>query len=217
MNDNQQDMLNLMTSRAAVYRLLSGFYLEEITDETFKALQAADLPADAEDPLLKKGWEELAAFLKNPPENAVEELACDYARVFLGAGCINETVAYPFESVYTNPQKLVCQEACEAVTKLMRAEGLKKAKDDLFEDHAALEFSLMAHWCDKAVRELKAGNETAYERAVEQQAVFVEKHLLNWMPAFLADIRACGRTDFYKAAADITEGWLAEEKALFSL
>lgn len=217
MTDSLNDTLALMTSRAAVYRLLSGFYLQEISDDTFKALQTATLPPASENEQLTRGWTELAAFLKNPPANAVEELACDYARVFLGAGCINETVAYPFESVYTNPQKLVCQEACEAVTKIMRAEGLKKAGEDMFEDHAALEFSLMAHWCEKAVTELKAGNETAYSRVLDQQADFIVKHLLNWMPAFLKDIRACARTDFYKAAADITEGWLAEEKALFSL
>ncbi len=213
MNDNELK-ISLMTLRANVYRFLTGVYLQEVTDETFKTLQGVALPQFEDNELMTRGAAALEAFLKNPPQNAVEELACDYARVFLGAGCIKETVAYPYESVYTSPAKLVCQEACEAMTKLLRSEGLQKSLKDIFEDHAALEFSLMAHWCDQTANTLKAGDDAAADALLTKQTDFLQHHLQNWMPAWLADIRACCGTDFYRAAADLTEGWIAEEAAL---
>ena len=211
------EKITLMTARASFYKLLSSLYLQEVTEAAFKALQSVSFPEDTENLLMQKGWNSLSAFLKNPPANVIEELACDYARVFLGAGCIKETVAYPFESVYTSPGKLVCQEACEAMTKLLRSEGLAKAGKDLFEDHAALEFSLMALWCEKTAEAVKAGDAAAEEALLDKQASFIKNHMQNWMPAWLGDIRACCGTDFYRAAADLTEGWIVDEAALFDL
>ncbi len=215
MHDTQLK-ISLMQLRADFYKVLSGLFLKEITEAEFRSLQAAALPDFADNALLTQGAASLAAFLKNPPANVIEELACDYARVFLGAGCIKETVAYPYESVYTSPGKLVCQEACEVMTKLLRNEGLAKSMKDIFEDHASLEFSLMARWCEKTAEALAAGDDAAADALLEKQADFVQHHLRSWMPAWAADIRACCGTDFYRAAANLTEGWIAEEAALFS-
>ncbi len=215
--NNTELKISLMKLRRDFYKVLSGLCLKEITEAEFQTLRAAALPNFEDNALLTQGAATLAAFLKDPPGNVIEELACDYARVFLGAGCIKETVAYPYESVYTSPGKLVCQEACEVMTKLLRTEGLAKSMKDIFEDHAALEFSLMACWCDKTADALAAGNEAQADALLEKQADFVKHHQENWMPRWAADIRACCGTDFYRAAADLIEGWIAEEAALFSL
>lgn len=201
-----------MKSRGDMYRLLSRFYYKEADKAFLERLRATKF-AEADGPfgegaaLLKKALAGIGGSDKD-----MDMLAADYARIFLGAGVIKEKTAFPFESVYTSPGHLVGQDAYEQVYKIFRDHGLAKADRDLFEDHAALELSFMARLCEKAGQCAEKNDEKGLDAAVEEQAQFLEKHILNWMPKFCADIRECPGGDFYKAASLLTEGFLASEK-----
>ena len=80
----------------------------------------------------------------------------------------------------------------------LKAEGL----DDLMEDHLALELAFMDH--------LIGENDTKHQQA------FLESHLLNWVPDFVADIDRYARQDFYKAVGLITLGFLKLDLSLLS-
>ena len=70
-------------------------------------------PADCGSPDMREGYRPAPA----------DDLAVDYARVFLGAGEANGKAAYPYESVYTSPEGLVRQEARARVRAIYAAGG----------------------------------------------------------------------------------------------
>lgn len=191
-------------TRAALYRLLSRLYRSEVDAPLLDALTGMAFPVDAPQPQLSEGYARLGAWLEGYGEHALDDLAADYAAVFLAAGSADGSAAIPCESIYTSPRKIYMQEAWESVTALYRAHVLGKADglDDLMEDHLALELAFMAH--------LIGENDT------RPQQEFLEGHLLNWVPDFVADIDRYARQDFYKAVGLITLGFLKLDLALLS-
>lgn len=184
-------------SRVRMYRLLSRLYRAEADVALLDGLKNMALPqAEGE---LAEGYALLNHYLDGCSKNALEDLAVDYAAVFLAAGSADGSAAIPCESVYTSPKRMFMQEAWEDARLRYAEQGLGKdgAVDDLHEDHLALELEFMAWLVENGT--------------VEEQAEFLNRHLLNWVPAFAADIKRYARTDFYKAAGRITAAFLALE------
>lgn len=186
--------------RAELYRLLSRLYEREADQALLDSLRELSLPEDNDD--LKQGAAALREYLASAGPDAVEELAVDYAAVFLAAGSAEGAAALPCESVYTSPRRIFMQEAWEQVCKLYAEKGLGKAEGraDLMEDHLALELAFLG-WL------VESGS-------VSEQKSFLEGHLLNWLPAFAADVDKYGRTPFYKAVTRVTLGFLELERGL---
>ncbi|MDL2060212.1 molecular chaperone TorD family protein [Mesosutterella sp. AGMB02718] len=201
-----------MKSREDMYRLLGRFYYKEADADFIRQLRGLSF-SQTGSPSFDEGAKLLASAVSAiDPEGNLDGLAADYARIFLGAGVVDEVSAFPFESVYTSPKHLVAQDAYEEVYKIFEKAGLAKADRDLLEDHAALELAYMARLCAKARESAEKKDEKGLDAAVEEQAEFLQKHILNWMPGFCADIRRCPGGDFYKAASLLTEGFLGLEK-----
>ena len=72
----------------------------------------------------------------------------------------------------------------------------------------------MAHLCREPQEALTRQDWPAVSARFKEQRDFLAGHLLNWVPAFCADIEKCAATDFYKAAAKITNGYLRMEQAI---
>lgn len=191
-----------MQERAGLYRLLQRLYRVEVDEKLLSALKTLSFPAA--DGLLGEGYEMLKSYLTRCGEHAIDELAVDYATVFLAAGSADGAAAIPCESIYTSPKKIFMQEAWEDVRSIYQQHGLAKdgAFKDLMEDHIALELEFMARLVES--------------RAPEAEKSFLEKHLLNWVEDFVADIEKYARQDFYKAVGRITLGFLRMEQALLS-
>ena len=188
--------------RLDLYRLLSRLYRAEVDEALLDSLTALALPEGNRD--IEQGAADLRGYLSSCGPNAVEELAVDYAAVFLAAGSAEGAAAPPCESVYTSPKRIFMQEAWEQVSRLYAEKGLGKneALPDLMEDHVALELAFMAWLIENGT--------------VQEQKVFLEGHLLGWLPAFAADVEQYGRTPFYKAVTKITLGFLKLEQNLLA-
>jgi putative dimethyl sulfoxide reductase chaperone len=107
------------------------------------------------------------------------------------------------------------QEARDQVLAAYRAKGLDKAETlDYPEDHIALELEFMEHLCKEARLALAAQNRSAVAVYMQEQKDFLAQHLLNWVPAFCADVEKCATTEFYKAIAKVTNGYLRMEQAI---
>jgi len=209
-----QNYIAALENRETMYRLLGRLYLKEVDADLLGRLKSLRFQAECGDGELEKGCrmleKEIAA--RKATRDDLDDLSADYCRIFLGAGCVDEVAAYPFESVYTSPGKLVCQDAYEAVYKLFKAEGLEKTEHDVLEDQLGLELSFMAHLARKAVLKAREGDEQALSDVLDRQEKFLREHLLNWVPRLCADIRACPGSDFYKAVSLVTEGFLRQEE-----
>lgn len=186
--------------RAEMYRLLQRLYRVETDGKLLSVLKSITFPEA--DGLLGEGYAMMKRYLDCCGENALEELAADYAGVFLAAGSADGAAAIPCESVYTGTERLFMQEAWEEVRSIYREKGLALNGDmkDLMEDHIAAELEFMAFLTETG--------------DTEAQKDFLEKHLLNWVPDFTEDIERYARKDFYKAVGRITLGFLSSEEEL---
>ena len=129
-----------MASRTHLYRLLSRLYRTEVDAPLLENLKKLSFPT-ANNEILADGYSMLSTYLADCGENALNDLAVDYATVFLAAGSADGQAAIPCESVYTSPKKIFMQEAWEDVCRIYAESGLSKGSEyaDLMEDHLALE------------------------------------------------------------------------------
>ena len=158
-----------MEPRAHLYSLLSRLYRVEVDAPLLEKLKGLSFPAAANE-TLSEGYAMLTAYLANCGEGTLDDLAVDYATVFLAAGSADGQAAIPCESIYTSPKKIFMQEAWEDVCRIYAEKGLTKSSrhSDLMEDHLALELEFMATLVKR--RDPKA------------EQAFIEQHLLNWLP-----------------------------------
>jgi putative dimethyl sulfoxide reductase chaperone len=133
-------------------------------------------------------------------DEALLELAVDYAQLFIGPG---PGQAPPFESVYTSSERRLYADAYADVIEVLHREGL--AVDRAFAapaDHAAVELAVAAH-----LLEHEAG-----EGTTPLAADFLLDHFLNWFPRWCGDIVAHARTDFYRGLGRLMAAFLETER-----
>ena len=82
------------------------------------------------------------------------------------------------------------------------------------DDHLALELAFFAHLSELATEAETRNDTPTRERCVETQRDFLHDHLLAWVPGCLAMVDAHAETDYYRGAARLTRGSLAESARL---
>lgn len=223
----------LLQQRAQMYRFLSRLYLTEVDELLLDALEQMEFPQTCPDSEMAEGYEQIASYIKREKEQMeaakaspdgvklqrqeiLDDLAVDYARVFLSAGVASGKAAFPFESVYTSRQHLMMQESRNEVIALYAQKGIAPGKEmyRVPEDHLGLLLEYMALLC----QEEAAGERTAAAKTPkEQQREFLSQHLKNWVFAFTADLLKYASTDFYRGLAKLTRGFLTMEQGLLEI
>jgi len=208
----QEQILEILQNRASTYGFLSQVYRQEVT-AAFLAGLAEQLTGEAEEEAESEGYRTLRAYAGNlRPEDLGEaeaELASEYAGLFLNVG---RRPVFPFESVYTSPERLIMQKARDEVLAEYRKEGLDRVGEfHEPEDHIAIELEFMEYLCQKAAEAVEAGDRTAALEYLKKQEGFLQKHLLGWVPQFCRDVQQEARTGFYEGVAQITDEHLGLE------
>lgn len=199
--------------RRDMYLLLSLLYVREPDAALLAALRGMAFPPDCPFPELAAGYAAMRDYLDAADDNAVEELAADYAGTFLAAGVAQGMAAFPYASVYTSKRRLVGQEPCARVSAVYAKKGLvlSPAYPKMPDDHIGAELALMAHLCGEELDGTTDG-----QRSREEQRAFLEEHLLPWAFPFCRDVEAYAKTGFYRALARITRGFLQGERDLLA-
>lgn len=209
----------VMTDRAALYRFFAGLILKECSTEYIERMKECGFPAGSGGDE-EKGFADVEAYLAVAGSNARQELACDFAKVFLGAGVYDGESAPPYESVYTSDEHLLMQEARDEVCRLYREEGVEPIADQdegyLPEDHLAFELEFVAYCCDRTIAAADAQDDEEVGRLIQLQGTFVSEHLKNWVPAFCADVRRLARTRFYQGVASSLAAFIEEDGNLLA-
>lgn len=210
------DLIELTAQRSLVYRMLSRMYRVEVDDDFLAELKAMRFPADTGNASVDEGYRAIAVYLSGADAHAITELAVDYVRAFIGHGTDAYSAAYPYESVYTSPKRLMMQEARDEVLAIYRSEGLDKLPTwKETEDHIALELEFMAVLGDRIVAAAQTGNDDEAERLLKAQKNFLEDHLLSWVPLMTADLSRFAHTGLYQGLASLTNGFLEVEQEFF--
>jgi len=217
--NNTLEQKTLLENRQNLYHFLSTLYLSELDGEQLARLQALSLPPPAAsfgNETLNQGFRLMEDYFKGAGAECLDELAVDYARVFLSAGVAQGLAAFPYESIYTNSQHLMAQESAGDVAALYAAKGLKPA-EGAFKvplDHIGLECAFMEVLCGEALAALQEG--AGLLASLEEQRTFLRTHLLNWHRDFRQDLEKYAATGLYRGLAKITQGFLTLEEDLLN-
>lgn len=211
------DLKNLLVDSSQMYLFFSQVIFKELSEETITQLASADYSALSGNKLIDNGnalIKRYFSFMSNDPRT---ELACEYARIFLASGLNTKTsaVATPYESVFTSEERLVMQEARDEVYRWYLQDGFK-VDPSLHEpeDHLAFELEYLAHINERAVASLAQGDEGALIKSLQRQRVFIDEHLLNWLPQLRTTAQDYAKLTFYTGFLMVLEGYLQGQKEL---
>lgn len=204
---------NAVEERAVLYGFLARVFRKEADREFLEAVKSMDYSNFDGGDEYGRRFIELGKSIAGQPDAVLLDLARDYARTFLGAGLGRGQGAYPYESFYTSPDRLLMQEARDEVMFAYGEEMLKKSDDfSEPEDHIAFEMEFMAYLCRMA---LEAGSEDERKGYLAKQKKFFYDHLNRWAEMFAEDVLKVSRHGFYRSAAAVTAGFIAEEREFF--
>lgn len=198
---------------ASFYPLLSHILYLELTDEQIDGLADSGFayPDDGSD--MGNACAALRRYLARRGPSARQDLAVDYARIFLAAGVYEGETAVPYESVYTSPEGILMQDSRDEVVRIYRRNGLVIPLDlQVPEDHLAFELEFMAHMSDRIAKALAAGEDAA--GLMSEQLSFIDEHLLNWVPRLLERVESFAKLPFYPAMVTIALCYIRENRAV---
>lgn len=205
-----------LRGRTATYALLARLFRTEIDQETLDALMGMQFPTNTGNSQVDRGYGMIVDYLNHADANVLTDLAVDYVRAFIGSGNDGFSAAYPFESVYTSPKRLMMQDARDEVLALYRAAGLGKADSwKEGEDHIAVELEYLQVLGSRALEAWEAGDNAACERNLVAQRNFLTDHLMAWYPMMAGDMMKFPKTDFYRGLGVLTTGFLSNEREFF--
>lgn len=208
---------DILRGRMATYQFLSRLFRVEVDQDLYDTLVAMKFPTNTGDALVDEGYRMIRDYLSSSDGTVLTELAVDYVRAFIGSGNSGFSAAYPYESVYTSPKRLMMQDARDEVLVLYRAAGLEKQDSwKEGEDHIALELEFEQILCERALTALESGDEEACRNYLVQQRNFLEDHLYAWYPMMAADLQKFPNTGFYRGLGKLTSGFLRTDLELLN-
>jgi len=205
-------------ARVELYGVLSAIFARELTEDAWVRLSAEEAQASLLHVAAECGVEREAARLlgvaaalaAQPRVDVVEDLAVDYARVFIGPG---PGLAPPYESVYTSSTRRFYGEAFSEITAVLRQEGLGVGSEfGAPADHVAVELVIMRHLAESAAPAGDAGHPIASGN-YQKQLAFLDNHLLRWVPRWAEDVAREAVASFYREAAALLVAFLRRDRA----
>jgi len=208
-HENIQDNKTAARQRSNIYGLLAAVYRQEVTPDFLQQIKDPRFMGVFSD----LGSEKMSLFFQKPDKELLEELAVEYARLFLGPG----RHVSPHESVHHEREDgqwgSLWGKSTVEVKKLIESTGLdyKDAYKGM-PDHISVEFEFIQQVIlreEKAWEE--ADNKTASDcRQLEKK--FIEEHLARWIPIFCDKVIGEAELPFYREMAVLTRKFIEFEK-----
>lgn len=214
---DKKELDEIFTENAQTYLFLSQIFFKELSEEAIDQLAAASYPEDTGNECLDQGYQMVNRYFKFKSTDPRAELACEYARIFLGAGRYTEVrdIAAPYESVFTSEEQLVMQESRDDVYRRFLEDGFKvdpSLREP--EDHLTFELEYLASMSTQASELLRSNDEEGLARNVARQKTFINEHLLNWLPDLQKAAQTYAKLTFYVGMILVTRGFLEETESL---
>jgi len=206
---NNEVVIELTLQRSTVYGCLARIYRKEITADFLPSIRDPQFLGVLSD--LGSGLD--AAWFQRPEGAVMEDLAIEYARLFLGP----DKHISPHESIHhergDGDWGSFWGASTVDVKKFIEAAGLQYREDyrDL-PDHISVELEFM--------QKITEGERNAWEEedtdgalsCLNMEKQFLEEHLTKWIPRFCDAITSQAKLPFYREMAAITKRFIAFEK-----
>lgn len=204
----------LAGQRSGLYGILSQVFLKEMSPALLAALRAPELAAALAD----LGLDPAAALGEAPDGQVLEELAVEYAGLFLGPG----PHIPPYESVHVDPdartgRSSLYGEPAVRMRRLAEEEGLEISKAlALLPDHVAVELEYMQRLALAEAERWQTGDLAGAMAARAKQRAFLDQHLCCWLPVFATRVAQGARLPFYRQMAELAAAFAAEDRQLLT-
>lgn len=211
------ELQTLFEENATMYLFLSQVFFKELTEEAIEQFERASYPENTGNDSIDQGNQMINRYFTFKGTDPRTELACEYARIFLGAGRYTEArdIAAPYESVFTSEEQLVMQESRDDVYRRYLEDGFQ-VDPSLHEpeDHLTFELEYLASMNTRAAEAVAADDEATLSHNLVRQTEFIDEHLLNWLPDLRAAAQKYAQLTFYVGMLLVAEGYLQESQTL---
>jgi TorA maturation chaperone TorD len=203
------NMKELAGHRSNIYGLLATIYRREMTSDLLKQIKDPSMLGV----LSTLGLKLNNGFLKKPEHELLEDLAVEYARLFVGPGkhiSPHESVHHKKEGVQSGQ---LWGELTAEVKSIIESSGLEyKSEYKGLPDHISVELEFMQQ---VILREAQAGQADDDKTALlcrEHEKKFVDEHLFCWIPDFCEKVIKAAELSFYREMARLTHRFIEFEK-----
>ena len=182
-------------ARVNIYALLSRILLQELDVDTLKMIKKDENILDFFPTL--KDWKEL---------NEIEE--SKLLNEYFNPDFVNLSVLHliPYETFYTRDDQKVETGGANPVTDMYSAYDFMvdfEAARTVSADHIGVELEFMHHLCSAELKALEENDTKAVSELKDVQREFLNKHLLNWAPMYLINMKFEARTPLYYDGAEM--------------
>ncbi len=210
--NNTIDFASVLRGRRATYQFLARLFRVEVDQDFLDTLMTMKYPAETGNKDVDEGYKLIRQYLSRGNESVLQDLAKDYVHAFIGLGNDAYSAAYPYESVYTSPRRLLMQDARDEVLVIYRSEGLEKTESwGEGEDHISLELEYEQIIGERALNAYEKGDTETCLSYLMKQRNFLQDHLCSWYPMMADDIKKFALTDFYRGVGLLTSGFLEND------
>ena len=152
----------------------------------------------------------LEPFKGGVSDRDLEQLQGDHFQLFVGSGM---PTAPPWESFYRTEERLMVSKHTLEVRACYEYFGLvSERKDQEPEDHIGLELEFMGWLCERYGHCLRKGDVREAALTLHAQRDFLDDHLLLWLARFCDEVARSAWTDFFRAVANLTEGFVTWDR-----
>ena len=204
-----KDRAEQAQQRSNIYGFLARVYRKELTSEMLARIKDSPFKEVLSDLEVKLGDE----FFSVPEGELIENLSVEYTRLFLGPG----KHISPHESVHHERDDsdwgALWGASTVDVKKFIESLGLEyKETDRSIPDHISVELEMMQKVIAKEAEEWNKKGQKEAQHYVKIEKMFMEDHIMKWVPQFCDKVIAEAELSFYREMAELTKSFLALEK-----
>lgn len=206
-------MLNAIKSEQRLYNFLHRVFAREVDASFLADLAAVQPPEDGD--VVSQALARMIDVARGEGKDRnvlLEELAVEYARLFIGP---RNPPAIPFASFYLSESRALMTDETIAVRKIYLANNM--VVENLYstpDDHIAIELEFLAHLSDAMIETLVAGNSVRTNELEKVRELFIKEHMQQWIPSFIDAIDKADAHPFYQGAAHILEEVIMNQEPL---
>lgn len=199
-------MIDELREELYLFNLLRQVFLKEPTKDLVNDLAKIDPP--------DKTYDKIDYGLKlmidstrkngNRLDEWLEELAIEYARLFIGP---KNPPAVPYASFYLSESHLlITDETIDVRKRYLEAGMAVKELYSIPDDHIGIELEFIYYLTQKIIELFEQGQREEASRLFEIRSDFLKEHMASWVLSFVDKIREFTQEDFYKGASFILTG-----------
>lgn len=195
-------------ARANIYALLSRILLQELDIEILKTIKNDENILEFFPTL--KDWKQL--------QDIEESKLLDE---YFNPDFVNLSVLHliPYETFYTREDQMVETGGANPVTDMYSAYDFMvdfEAARAVSADHIGVEFEFMHHLAQAELKALEDADSDAVKELQVVQKEFLNKHLLQWAPMYLINMKYEARTPLYYDGADMALEFILSDNEYLS-